>query len=331
MGVALSFKRQLMMRLWMLLIVVAMSLHAVGQYQIQGKVSLIDAKGSETIELFVSETSTFYPTKKDGSYSIRNLPQDKITLTIYAEGYKSIRKLLQLSASSHEMNFELHPLSSEIAMVDILAQSNTGFGFRALNPVEDMAIYAGKKSEVVEMKSTVMSKANNNPRQVYAKVAGLNIWENDGAGIQLGIGGRGLSPSRVSNFNTRQNGYDISADALGYPESYYSPSAEAIDRIEIVRGAASLQYGTQFGGFLNFKLKDGPDSAKFEVNAAQSMGSFGLFNSYNSIGGNAKKLKYFAFYQHKRGDGWRENAGFDVHNAHFNLQYEATKKLSIGV
>jgi Fe(3+) dicitrate transport protein len=34
--------------------------------------------------------------------------------------------------------------------------------------------------------------------------------------VQLGLGGRGLSPNRNSNFNTRQNGYDTAAaDALG--------------------------------------------------------------------------------------------------------------------
>ena len=83
----------------------------------------------------------------------------------------------------------------------------------------------------------------------------LNVWESDGAGIQLGIGARGLSPNRTSNFNTRQNGYDISADALGYPESYYTPLADGLEKIEIIRGAAALQFGTQFGGVINFIMK----------------------------------------------------------------------------
>ena len=43
---------------------------------------------------------------------------------------------------------------------------------------------------------------------------------------------------------------------MGYPESYYTPPSEALDRIEIIRGAASLQYGTQFGGLVNFVLKN---------------------------------------------------------------------------
>jgi Fe(3+) dicitrate transport protein len=121
----------------------------------------------------------------------------------------------------------------------------------------------------------------------------LNIWENDGGGLQLSIGGRGLDPNRTSNFNVRQNGYDISADALGYPESYYTPPLEGIGRIEIVRGAASLQYGTQFGGLINFTMKEPVSDRKFELTARQTGGSFGFYNAFTSISGTTKKLSYY--------------------------------------
>ena len=149
----------------------------------------------------------------------------------------------------------------------------------------------------------------------------VNIYQSDDAGLQLHIGGRGLDPNRTSNFNTRQNGYDISADVLGYPESYYTPPAEALSEIQIIRGAASLQYGTQFGGFVNFKLKDGPDNKPFEFVSRQTLGSFGLYNTFNSVGGSTNRFKYFAFYQFKTGNSWRPNSGFNVQNAHINLQY----------
>ena len=57
-----------------------------------------------------------------------------------------------------------------------------------------------KKSEVIIPEQLVANLATNNARQVYSRVAGLNIWENDGAGLQLSIGGRGLDPNRTSNF-----------------------------------------------------------------------------------------------------------------------------------
>ena len=208
--------------------------------------------------------------------------------------------------------------------------SITSFGITRLKDVDGAGIYAGKKSEVIILKDLTANTATNNSRQLYSKVAGLNIYENDGgAGIQLAIGGRGLDPNRVSNFNTRQNGYDISADALGYPESYYTPPAEALERIEIVRGASSLQYGTQFGGILNFKLNSGVDSAKMQVIQRLSMGSWGFFNTSTSIGGTNGKWKYYAFYQHKSGNGWRPNSGFNVNTGYVSTTWKPTSRLSI--
>jgi hypothetical protein len=51
---------------------------------------------------------------------------------------------------------------------------------------------------------------------------------------------------------------------------------------------ASLQYGTQFGGLLNFALNDGDGTEAFEITSRQSIGSFNLFNSFNSIGGKKR-------------------------------------------
>ena len=168
------------------------------------------------------------------------------------------------------------------------------------------------------------NKAVNLSRQIYAKIPGLNIWESDGAGIQLGLGGRGLNPSRNSNFNTRQNGYDISADALGYPESYYSPPSEATKEIQFIRGAASLQFGPQFGGLINFKLKDGNTQKKLETILRHTTGSFGLNNTFISIGGNINKWNYYCYGNYKFGNEWRENSEFDLKNAYF----KATNKFS---
>ena len=238
---------------------------------------------------------------------------------------------IKISLTISALFFCAHALaqdtSSKIDLVLIEGDASNGFGISRLKQVEGTSLHAGKKSEVIIMDDVNGNTATNNTRQIYAKIAGLNIWESDGAGLQLGIGGRGLNPNRVSNFNTRQNGYDISADALGYPESYYTPPTEALERIEVLRGAASLQYGTQFGGFINFKLKQGPIDKKIQLTARQTLGSFGFYNAFTSIGGQYKKLNYYSFYQYKQGDGWRPNSGFNVHTAYSGFQYQANKKL----
>lgn len=202
--------------------------------------------------------------------------------------------------------------------------------FGSLRQVDGMKLTAGKKSEVILVEQLTVNKATNNTRQVYAKVAGLNIFENDGSGLQLSIGGRGLDPNRTSNFNVRQNGYDISADALGYPESYYTPPAEALKRIEIIKGAAGLQYGTQFGGLLNFEMKHPGADKALSVESKQTFGSWNFFGSYNSISGTKGKLSYYAYIHYKRGDGWRPNSKFESLNAFADIHYQINNKHRLG-
>lgn len=278
----------------------------------------------------LTNTGTLLQADAKGNYTIANLANGTYTLTAYSVGLGSTTQQVIVSNGNVTLNFELKPLEGKLREVNVKGEREKTFGITRLNSVEGTAIYEGKKSEVVVLNDVTANKATNNSRQVFAKVAGLNIWESDGAGLQLGIGGRGLSPNRTSNFNTRQNGYDISADALGYPESYYTPPTEALDRIEVVRGAASLQYGTQFGGMINFVMKEGPEDKPFELITRQTAGSWGLFNSFNSIGGSKGKMHYYGFYQYKRGDGWRENAGFDAHTAFSSVHYKPNKNLEIG-
>ncbi len=192
--------------------------------------------------------------------------------------------------------------------------------------VNDFMVFEGKKNEIVLMENLVANKAANNARQIYGTVTGLNIWESDYAGLQLDIGGRGLNPSRSSNFNTRQNGYDISADALGYPESYYTPPADALSEIEITRGAAALQYGTQFGGAVNFKFRDANAEKKIAYRGKQSLGSYQYISSYNELSGTFKNgLSYLAFYQKRKGNGWRENSSLDANNYFMRLEYKKSR------
>ena len=96
-------------------------------------------------------------------------------------------------------------------------------------------INAGKKNSLIVMDQVNNVVANNSMRQILAKVPGIHIWESDGSGIQIGIANRGLSPNRSWEFNIRQNGADISADPFGYPEAYYNPQMQAVQRIQIIR------------------------------------------------------------------------------------------------
>jgi Fe(3+) dicitrate transport protein len=214
---------------------------------------------------------------------------------------------------------------NELNEVVIKKQNEKVFALHKLKDIEGTAIYAGKKTEVITMDKLTANKATNNARQIFAQVVGLTINESSDGGLQLSIGGRGLDPNRTSNFNTRQNGYDISADVLGYPESYYAPPTEALEEIQVVRGAASLQYGTQFGGLVNFKTKT-PSKKPIELVTRNTLGSYGLFTNYTSLSGTNDKFSYYTSYNYKQGNGFRANSDFDSKNYFVNLNYQFNKK-----
>ncbi|MFT3680108.1 MAG: TonB-dependent receptor [Ferruginibacter sp.] len=270
-------------------------------------------------------------TNDNGFFRFSKLLPGHYKLTVSMIGYEEQVREIQVSNKNVALDINLVVIKA-VALEDVLVNSQKSeIASGKLKDVVGTAIYAGKKTEVIYLRNLNANLATNNTRQIYARIPGLNIWEYDRGGLQLGIGGRGLSPNRSSNFNIRQNGYDISADALGYPESYYTPASEALERIEIIRGAASLQYGPQFGGLVNFVMKEGPQNKPFEFVTRQTYGSFNFFNSFNSIGGTVSKgkLNYYGFYQFKTGDSWRPNSHYDQHNAYVHLAYNLTSKLKV--
>lgn len=217
---------------------------------------------------------------------------------------------------------------SEITLVG----RNTRADIHFLPEIVGTTINAGRKNALIVMDNIQGNVVNNTMRQVMAKVPGIQIWESDPSGIQIGIAARGLSPNRSWEFNVRQNGYDISSDPFGYPEAYYTPQLNSVQRIQVVRGAASLQYGPQFGGLVNFILKDGSEAVKpFQYETQQTLGSFNLFNTYHAVGGKTEKVKYYGFWDHRRGDGFRPNSGFHVNTGFASTTWKISPKLKAGV
>lgn len=207
---------------------------------------------------------------------------------------------------------------------------NSRSDYQQMPEVVGTSIYAGKKNALIVLDNVQGNVVTNTMRQVLAKVPGIQVWESDPSGIQIGIAARGLSPNRSWEFNIRQNGYDIAADPFGYPEAYYNPQLQAVQRIEVVRGQGSLQYGPQFGGLVNYILRNGSDvNNKIEFETQQTVGSSAMFNSFNAIGGKTKKWHYYSFFDHRNGDGWRSNSRYYTNAAYGTATYLLSQKVKL--
>jgi len=271
------------------------------------------------VEIYNKNGGFFTKTNGKGQFNFTTDKQE-IELIFYAENFKVKNVIISLS-NFKNATVVLNSFSEELSEIELKTRKRKIFELKRLKDVEGTSIFAGKKTEVILVSQSTANLASNNARQIYNQIVGLNIFENDDAGLQLNIGGRGLNPSRTGNFNTRQNGYDISADVLGYPESYYTPASEGLEEIQIVRGAASLQYGTQFGGLINFVMKKPNPNKKVEVITRNTLGSFGLYTNFTSVSGTLDKFSYYGYFNYKKGDGFRPNSNFDSKNTFLHLAY----------
>ncbi|WP_300485564.1 TonB-dependent receptor [Flavobacterium sp.] len=312
------------------LIVTLVTTICFSQYDIKGRIIAIEKQIPLTsVEIVNVSNNSVTRSDEKGAFLFSKVKPGQYRLVFLSDEYRLQEEIVTVVNQDVNLLIALHPMEIKLSEILIKKRKKEIFAMARLRDVEETAIYAGKKTEVVIMDNMMGNRAVNVPRQVFSQVVGLNIYESDNSGLQLNIGGRGLDPNRSAHFNIRQNDYDISADILGYPESYYTPATEGLDRIEVIRGAASLQYGTQFGGLINFKMKS-PDTNKIcSVLNRQTIGSNNLFTSFTSLSGTIGKFSYYTFFNYKLGDGFQPNSEFESKNYFGNFRYRFTTKTSL--
>lgn len=200
---------------------------------------------------------------------------------------------------------------------------------KPLPAVKGTYIFSGKKSESINLMYTPADISNKTGRQVFAKIPGIQVYDMDGSGNQLNIAARGLDPHRGWEFNNRKDGILTNSDMYGYPASHFSMPLESVERIELVRGTGSLQYGAQFGGMINYISKQGDTSRPFSFENSTTIGSYNLLSNFSSIGGRKGRFSYYAYYQRKTKDGYRRNEATRSEAQSIQLRYDASENLSI--
>lgn len=199
-----------------------------------------------------------------------------------------------------------------------------------LEPVQGTYIFSGKKNEVIELTQKDVALTEKYARQIYAKIPGIFVYDMDGTGNQVNISTRGLDAHRGWEFNIRKDGIVTNSDMYGYPASHYNIPMEAVERIELVRGTGSLQYGAQFGGMLNYVSKQ-PDSTskKLSVESINTVGSYGLVSTFDGISGKIGKFRYSAWINEKWITGYRKNNDAKYDAEGITVFYDVTQKLHL--
>jgi Fe(3+) dicitrate transport protein len=171
-----------------------------------------------------------------------------------------------------------------------------------LPDLQGAKINVGKKTTILDF-DALPRITGNNYRQALAQAPGLLLSEETSP--LLSIGYRGLEPHRAQFTQVLADGIPIHADQFGYPEAYYTPPLDTVDRIEFTRGGAGLMYGPQPGGALNYVTHRPRTDRAFSGETLHTFGSNDYYSTFNYLDGTVGRLGYYGYYNHRQSDGIR--------------------------
>lgn len=190
-----------------------------------------------------------------------------------------------------------------------LDQNRNSIPFRSFNKDQ---IISGKKTTVIDS-TEFQTLPSTNARQSLAQVPGLMISEVNNESYSS-ITFRGLGdPHESFNLLQLRNGIPISPDPYGYPAAYYQPAPGSIEQTEFHRGGASLLFGPQPAGALNYILRGPPKKIQNRQFLTQhTAGSFGRYSTYNEYSVNSGTSSHLVSYHSRHVQGFR-SANSDNH------------------
>ena len=201
--------------------------------------------------------------------------------------------------------------------------------------VLDEVVVSGNKSQVnrnqVPMTISVLSREEIDASGessllpvLSERVPGLFVTERGVTGFGLSAGSAGsVSIRGVGDGNKVLMLFDGQPQWAGIfghqlPDTY---AASDVERVEVVRGPASLLYGSNaMGGVVNMITRNPQEGSS--VNGRLMYGSHGTFKYMSNLSCKQGKFSGIVSFNTNRTDGHRVNSAFSIHNGYAKLGYE---------
>ena len=179
-----------------------------------------------------------------------------------------------------------------------------------------------QKTEITSEQIKAQGAAN--AAQVLEKEAGIAVSDNNTGG-KAAVSIRG---SDATNTKVFIDGVPISSASSGVVDLSRIP-ADSIEKIEIVKGAAPVQYGSDAsGGVIYITTKKGGQAGG---SLSLSSGSWNSANFAGSVNGGSKKVNYFFAARHETTDGytWNTEKEADSYNGKINFELNPKSSMSL--
>jgi len=273
---------------------------------LSGKVS--DKKTNEQlpfVAIYFPDLKIGTTTNEDGTFHIDNLPKTKLLVQVSLLGYRTLIEQIDLSNTINH-NFEMEYVATELNDVVVTGMSKAAEQKRTPTPI------------AIVPKAVLLQTASTNIIDALAKQPGISQVTTGVAISKPVIRGLGYNRVVVINDGIRQEGQQWG------DEHGIEIDENAVDHAEILKGPASLAYGSDaMAGVINLLSAPTLPDGSFSGNAALNyQTNNGLVGYSLNMAGNQKGLIWNIRYSNKKAhdyqnkyDGYVFNSGFKEHAA----------------
>ena len=243
----------------------------------------------------------------------------------------------------HDLNFKLKAVTiavvSSLISSYIQADEHTAMETMVVNAsvlgnseIEEVRDYQGNRtilSNEVLKKSAVRSIDS-----ALQQVPGIKINDETGTGVLPNVSVRGLDASRSGYSQFLLDEIPMTLAPYGHTgQSLFPATLQMVDRIDVVRGGAAVQYGpNNVGGVINLVSKPIPE--EWQTSLSERITFFGnkqnLYDTYLSTGGVVNDnfaVRLSANFL--TGESFREHSDTDVQNWMLQTRWKLNKKQTL--
>jgi iron complex outermembrane receptor protein len=271
-------------------LIIFFHINLFAQGTIKGKV--IDKTTKEPLpfaDVHLIELKRGTITKNDGTFIINKVPAGNYTIEVSYVGYKKTQKKINLKDDETvELNIELEQTAISLPGVVVTGTMYERSAFEIHQPI------------AVLDEDKLGLRLSDNIAKTLSYEPGINL-EFNGSNVGRPVI-RGLTGTRILIL---ENGVRIGDASDLSPDHAISFEPTSVERIEVIRGPASLFYGTNsVGGAINIISEDIPKTVHDKLRGSMRLIGSSVNSSLSGSGAFDYGIKNFGF----RGEfGYRKN------------------------
>ena len=284
---------------------------------VTGNVSTLSGEKIENAVVEIDGISDIYYSDSKGMFSLKLRIGTEYILKVSATGYRAVEiSILSQLLSSDQLNIVMEEMEYLVPEILILGKSD-----RLFRKIPGSVSYLSR--QLIDELQPVSGN------EIFRTSPGVHLTDEDGPGLRLNLGIRGLDPDRSRSVHILEDGIPVALAPYGEPEMYYTPVMDRMKGVEILKGSGQILFGPQtIGGVINYLSLSPPENFEGKIKAIAGQG--GYLNNLIQCGNTVGNIGYQVSLLHKRAEKL-VNTGFNLSDLTWRLVFNFSEKSSLTV